>query len=984
MASIHAELDVNPPPVVCDLAISVLTYNMHGFNQGSSYLREVCDAAVHDVIFIQEHWLSPALINKITHFSEHYVGIGKSAMESVISTGVLKGRPFGGVTILVKKDLANFISDSFVFERVVAVKLCDMLFVNCYMPCDDGSTESLLNVNEIVVNISNVVDDSDACTIVFGGDLNVNLHSDSHHSVAINDFLSTYKLQTADVCLESGEELEYTYANEKQLKFSVIDFICISECIVKDVIKYNVVHDALNHSDHLPVNAIINLQPSSSLVKCIKAGVKVLNKPKNASCKQPWLRWDKADVSEYYRITGERLYPIFNGIKEELRLGSLSVDIIERFYYSMVDSLLSTARLCIPVVPQGSIKSWWNCDLALLKKDSINSHSCWLEAGKPMTGIVYDKKRSDKLKYKNALRKMKKNAEKTTTDQLHEALLQKDSRCFWKTWKNKIVKSSRSKTTIEGCDSESDAADKFAEYFAKTTTPNSDAFNKLKRTEFLENFLKYKGDPIGNNDIRISVEQLGITISKMGSGKAPGWDALSVEHITCCHPVVYCIVADLFTAMLANGFIPKSFGMGITVPIPKGDKVSSVSSVESFRGITLSPIMSKWFEHCILLVFSKYFETSVNQFGFKAKLGCSHAIYVVRRVTDYYVSNNSTVNLCFLDMAKAFDKVNHYVLLLKLMKRNIPRMLIKLLYFWYNNSFNCVRWENVLSPQYKMLSGIRQGGVLSPVLFSIYVDMFLQKICRYGCRYSGLAFGAIMYADDLVLLAPSVTELQSMINVCCNELALLDMRINPSKSCAIRIGNRWDNHYGNLYADREVIHWTKEAKYLGIFLLAGRKCKCKFEKLKSKFYRAANAIIAKLGNKDNIPVTLQLIFTNALPVLTYGIEALLLNKSELQSLNHPWIRCFEKIFHTFDKTVVKQCQLNNGLLSVIHYYGLKMASFVTKLPKSPNLLIQSLSICGMYNNDMTRLAELFKCSKDNLVKDYKSIIYGHFEESIAY
>ena len=47
------------------------------------------------------------------------------------------------------------------------------------------------------------------------------------------------------------------------------------------------------------------------------------------------------------------------------------------------------------------------------------------------------------------------------------------------------------------------------------------------------------------------------------------------------------------------------------------------------------------------------------QFGFKAKLGCSHAIYAARRVTDYYVYNNCTVNLCFLDMAKAFDKVNH-------------------------------------------------------------------------------------------------------------------------------------------------------------------------------------------------------------------------------------------------------------------------------------------------------------------------------------
>ena len=73
---------------------------------------------------------------------------------------------------------------------------------------------------------------------------------------------------------------------------------------------------------------------------------------------------------------------------------------------------------------------------------------------------------------------------------------------------------------------------------------------------------------------------------------------------------------------------------------------------------SLSPVISKIFEHCILIMYSKHFKSSERQFGFKSMLSCAHAIYAVRKVTDYFVQNDSTVNLCCLDISKAFDRVN--------------------------------------------------------------------------------------------------------------------------------------------------------------------------------------------------------------------------------------------------------------------------------------------------------------------------------------
>jgi hypothetical protein len=186
-------------------------------------------------------------------------------------------------------------------------------------------------------------------------------------------------------------------------------------------------------------------------------------------------------------------------------------------------------------------------------------------------------------------------------------------------------------------------------------------------------------------------------------------------------------------------------------------------------------------------MFNAYFKSSDNQFGFKTKIGCPDAIYTLRKVVEYFVENDSTVNLCFLDMEKAFDKLNHFVLFMKLMERRIPVLLIKLLNCWYNTSSNYVRWEGENSEPYKLLSGVRQGGCLSPVLFIIYVDDMLNSMNNYGCKIFGLSVGAIMYADDLVLIAPSIAELQRMINTCCHELSQLNLTINVKKSAARRI-----------------------------------------------------------------------------------------------------------------------------------------------------------------------------------------------------
>jgi len=112
----------------------------------------------------------------------------------------------------------------------------------------------------------------------------------------------------------------------------------------------------------------------------------------------------------------------------------------------------------------------------------------------------------------------------------------------------------------------------------------------------------------------------------------------------------------------------------------------------------------------------------------------------VRNVIEHYVNNGSTVNVCSLDLSKAFDRMNHYALFIKLMDRNLPNELLSLLEQWFSISVTCVRWRSCYSHFFSLLACVRQGGVLSPLLFAIFIDSLVDKVrlTGVGCYMSYL------------------------------------------------------------------------------------------------------------------------------------------------------------------------------------------------------------------------------------------------------
>jgi len=228
----------------------------------------------------------------------------------------------------------------------------------------------------------------------------------------------------------------------------------------------------------------------------------------------------------------------------------------------------------------------------------------------------------------------------------------------------------------------------------------------------------------------VTVERVDRCLGMMKLGKAAGYDGIKVEHLMYAHPILVIIMCNLFNIMLLHGVVPTMFRMGVIVPLTtlSKDKHGDHTSIGKYRGITISICFTKLFESLLMHIGDECFETSHLQFGFKKKLGCSDTIYLLRSVTDYYINRESTVNLAFLDMSMAFDKVNHSVLFNRLMHRKCSGTGVRTLYNWYSSSCALVKWDSCYSRTFVLRCGVRQGGVMSPVLFALYVNDVITKL----------------------------------------------------------------------------------------------------------------------------------------------------------------------------------------------------------------------------------------------------------------
>jgi len=141
---------------------------------------------------------------------------------------------------------------------------------------------------------------------------------------------------------------------------------------------------------------------------------------------------------------------------------------------------------------------------------------------------------------------------------------------------------------------------------------------------------------------------------------------------------------------------------------------------------------------------------------------------IVKESIVHYFVNSISVLCTFLDASKAFDRVHYSKLFKLLVSHQVPACIVRVLINFYTSNYEQVSGCGILSDYFLAVNGVKQGGVLSPVIFCLYVDGLLVKLSNggIGCFVGSNFVGALAYADETVFPAPIASALRKMLAIC--------------------------------------------------------------------------------------------------------------------------------------------------------------------------------------------------------------------------
>ena len=400
----------------------------------------------------------------------------------------------------------------------------------------------------------------------------------------------------------------------------------------------------------------------------------------------------------------------------------------------------------------------------------------------------------------------------------------------------------------------------------------------------------------------------------------------------------------LFNSLIQHGYVPSEFLRGVISPIIK-DPEGDASSVENYRGITLSHVFSFLFEHAILLKTGDLLSSDDLQFGYKKHHSTSHAIYSVRRCIDYFTDHGSHIYASFLDCTKGFDRVSHSGLFLKLMKRGFHLCWIRILYYWYSNLTSVCKWHDSISEAFSVISGVRQGGVLSARFWAVYMDELITNLRKsgMGCQILNYFIACILYADDVCLLAPSRQAMQKLLDICEEYAFSWCILYNERKTKLMYFGKHFQSFScAPITLNGAPLEFVSEWKYLGVYLRSGTNFTCSPAKSRSSFYRSTNSILNVLHGPSET-VQMKLLYSVCIPIITYASDVITFPYKDMHSLHVAVNDAIRRIFSYQRWESIKTLRESFGYLSVTDLFAKRKRTFENRLPQIGDPVLSFLS-----------------------------------------
>lgn len=396
--------------------------------------------------------------------------------------------------------------------------------------------------------------------------------------------------------------------------------------------------------------------------------------------------------------------------------------------------------------------------------------------------------------------------------------------------------------------------------------------------------------PVDNGhtlNAKISEQEILEAINKLKIGKAEGIDGILTEMLKASKPLITNFLTILFNTIFDKGQYPSHWAKAVIVPI---FKKGSEDSVDNYRGISLLSILSKCFTFILNKRLYNWLEREEkiveNQAGFRRNYCTTDHIFTLYAIIQSCLCRKGRkLYVAFVDFKKAFDSVHHGKLLETLQREGINGKFFCILKSMYEQLKSCVRVGGKFTDFFECHKGVRQGCVLSPSLFSLFINRLAEHVSESGRHGVQLLPGLmelfiLLFADDVTLLATTPSGLQNQLNClrdCCKELNL-EVNIEKTKIMVFRKGGflssseKWNLNGVNL----EIVN---EYCYLGFVFTTMLSCKNGTKHLASKGKKAVFNLNRLLQQMKTISVD------TFFKIFDSKVQSILLYSSEIWGLN---------------------------------------------------------------------------------------------------
>ncbi len=566
-----------------------------------------------------------------------------------------------------------------------------------------------------------------------------------------------------------------------------------------------------------------------------KRGARQTQKDKHTKGINQW-RWNtkgSADWERYTVVVETKLTRFAEEMVEEREEGEwTAAERFEKFTHYLNEAAEESLERIECGKGKRKMKRWWDGEVKEAikrRKQTCRDHRKSRALHQRFPGVIKEEMVNEKWTEYQKQKRIAKDLVRKKRDEEREAVLEDarskggyNSAVFWKSAKKRGNKGPTSLKDKTGklCEDEDDMAEIAREHFegiGKGCISQEGVGQKQKETE--KDKGQNAGECLGNLGDPLLYEEMKAAIKRMKRGKGVGVDKFNFEMLEKGGEILWRNLYTLLQCCWEEEYVPNEWMEGIIVPLHKGGKTTDIGN---YRGITLGSHVGKLFCQILKTRLSRVVEgqriLSEAQGGFRKNRQTVDQLFVVNGISQLRRSKGQKTWLAFLDLRKAFPSVWREGLWKKMDRYGLGGKFLRVCRMLYSNTKARVRLGSALSRSFDIPTGLREGCVLSPLLFSIFIMDLAEELESkgLGVKIKGHWMGACFFADDIVLVATSAHELQAMLDVVADYADSWRIRFNTSKCGVLVVGQRKQKRWWKL--GKENILEVDEYKYLGVWL----------------------------------------------------------------------------------------------------------------------------------------------------------------------